>query len=418
MNISDVYSIFKRHPFICTDTREITKGSIFFALKGENFNGNKFAEKAIDEGCAYAIIDEEDFCKNNKIILVENALVCLQKLAKHHREQLPIPIIGITGTNGKTTSKELIHAVLKSEMNCFATKGNLNNHIGVPLSILEMTKSTEIGIIEMGANHQYEIEFLCNIVQPTHAVITNIGLAHLEGFGDLQGVIDTKNELYKYISKTKGYVFVNSADDMLVKLSEGIKRATYGKTGMINATIANTTPFISINYKNELIKSKLIGNYQFDNIILSICIGNHFNISLQNIKQAIEEYTPENNRSQMIETANNKLILDAYNANPSSMGAMLYSFAEQEYTNKICILGDMLELGSHSAYEHQKIFNLCKELNLQCYFIGVEFNKTNNKSFISKNSFEQYLKDNPIANKTILLKGSRGVELEKLITLL
>ena len=418
MNISDLYSIFKRHPSICTDTRKITKGSIFFALKGENFNGNKFAEKAINEGCAYAIIDEEGFCKNNNLILVENALICLQKLAKYHREQLSIPIIGITGTNGKTTSKELIHAVLKSEMNCFATKGNLNNHIGVPLSILEMTKSTEIGIIEMGANHQYEIEFLCNIVQPTHAVITNIGLAHLKGFGDLQGVIGAKNELYKYISKTKGYAFVNSDDDMLLKLSAGIKRTTYGKTGVINAIISNTTPFISINYKNELIKSKLIGNYQFDNITLSICIGNHFNISLQNIKQAIEEYTPENNRSQMIETANNTLILDAYNANPSSMEAMLYSFAEQEYTNKICILGDMLELGSHSAYEHQKIFNLSKELNLKCYFIGVEFNKIINKSFISKNTFEQYLKDNPIANKTILLKGSRSVELEKLIALL
>ena len=418
MNISDLHSIFKRYPFICTDTRRITKGSIFFALKGEKFNGNKFAEKAINEGCAYAIVDEEGLYENDKIILVENALVCLQKLAKYHREKLYIPIIGITGTNGKTTSKELIQAVLKSEMNCFATKGNLNNHIGVPLSILKMTKSTEIGIIEMGANHRHEIEFLCNIVQPTHAVITNIGLAHLGGFGNLQGVSDTKNELYKYISKAKGYVFVNSTDDTLVKLSEGIKRTTYGKTGMINTIISNTTPFISINYKNELIKSKLIGNYQFDNITLSICIGDYFNISLQNIKQAIEEYTPGNNRSQIIETTNNKLILDAYNANPSSMKAMLYSFAEQEYTNKICILGDMLELGGHSAYEHQKIFNLSQKLNLKCYFIGVEFNKISNESFISKKVFEQYLKDNPIANKTILLKGSRSVELEKLVTLL
>jgi len=418
MNISDVYSIFKRHPFICTDTREITKGSIFFALKGENFNGNKFAEKAINEGCAYAIIDEEDFCKNNKIILVENALVCLQKLAKHHREQLPIPIIGITGTNGKTTSKELIHAVLKSEMNCFATKGNLNNHIGVPLSILEMKKSTEIGIIEMGANHQYEIEFLCNIVQHTHAVITNIGLAHLEGFGDLQGVIDTKNELYKYISKTKGYVFVNSADDMLVKLSEGIKRATYGKTGMINATIANTTPFISIKYKNKLIESKLIGSYQFENIMLSICIGDFFNISLQNIKQAIEEYAPDNNRSQMIETINNKLILDAYNANPSSMNAMLCSFEDQKYENKICILGDMLELGDYSQDEHTKIVNLCQRLSLKCYFIGIEFNKVTKNSFISTDDFGKYLDNKPLSNKTILLKGSRGIKLEKLVPFL
>ena len=270
----------------------------------------------------------------------------------------------------------------------------------------------------MGANHPNEIEFLCSIAQPTHSAITNIGLAHLEGFDNLEGVVRTKNELYKYIAKNKGHVFVNNENDLLLKLSAGINHTTYGETGMVNATIANTTPFISINYNNKLIKSKLIGNYQFENIMLSVCIGDFFNISLQNIKHAIEEYTPSNNRSQILKTKKNKLILDAYNANPSSMNAMLCSFSRQEYENKICILGDMLELGDYAQDEHKKIVNLCKKLSLECYFVGIEFNKVNNNAFINTNDFSKYLDNKSLSNKTILLKGSRGVELERLVPFL
>ena len=418
MNILKLYSIFNENPLICTDSRKTIRNSIFFALQGEHFNGNKYALRAIENGCSYAIIDDKDYHKHPNTILVKNVLETLQELATYHRKQLTIPIIGITGTNGKTTSKELINNILSTELTTYATQGNLNNHIGVPLSILRISNDTEIGIIEMGANHPNEIEFLCSIAQPTHAAITNIGLAHLEGFDNLEGVINTKNELYKYISKTKGYAFVNSADDRLLKLSVGIKRTTYGQTGMINATIENATPFISINYKKKLIKSKLIGNYQFENMMLSVCIGDFFNISLQNIKHAIEEYTPSNNRSQILKTKKNELILDAYNANPASMSAMLCSFAEQEYENKICILGDMLELGDYAQDEHEKIVNLCKKLSLECYFVGIEFNKVNKNSFINTDDFGQYLDNKSLSNKTILLKGSRGIELERLVPFL
>jgi len=418
MKILKLYSIFNENPLICTDSRKTISNSIFFALQGEYFNGNKYALSAIKNGCSYAIIDEEDYHKNSNTILVKNVLETLQELATYHRKQLNIPIIGITGTNGKTTSKELINNILSAELTTYATQGNLNNHIGVPLSILGITKNTEIGIIEMGANHPNEIEFLCSIAQPTHAAITNIGLAHLEGFDNLEGVVNTKNELYKYIARNKGHVFVNNENEILLKLSARINRTTYGQTGMINATIANTTPFISIKYKNKLIESKLIGSYQFENIMLSICIGDFFNISLQNIKQAIEEYAPDNNRSQMIETINNKLILDAYNANPSSMNAMLCSFEDQKYENKICILGDMLELGDYSQDEHTKIVNLCQRLSLKCYFIGIEFNKVTKNSFISTDDFGKYLDNKPLSNKTILLKGSRGIKLEKLVPFL
>ena len=414
MNIKNLYSIFKENSTICTDSRKIKEKSIFFALKGENFNGNEYALKAINDGCSYAIIDEQDFNTHQNTILVKDVLTTLQELAKYHREQLSIPMIGITGTNGKTTSKELINTVLNSEKNCYATKGNLNNHIGVPLSILEINKKHEIAIIEMGANHQKEIEFLCNIAQPTHGVITNIGSAHLEGFGNLQGVINTKNELYQFIAKTNGHLFVNSADDLLLKLSDSISKTTYGETGDIKGEIKSNTPFLTLRYQTYPINSQLIGNFQFSNIMLAICIGDYFDISTDNIKKSIESYTPTNNRSQIIETKNNILILDAYNANPSSMKAMLLSFSEQKHTNKLCVLGDMLELGKESEKEHQAIITLCKKLNLNCYYIGEEFKKVNQKAFENREAFEKELEQKMISGKTILLKGSRGIGLEKL----
>ena len=375
MEISELYKIYKSKSSICTDTRKIKKGGLFFALKGENFNGNLFAAKAISDGCSFAIIDEKKIAKNDKFILVKNVLETLQNLARHHRKQLSIPIIGITGTNGKTTSKELIHAVLKSELNSYATKGNLNNHIGVPLSILEITKEHEIAIIEMGANHEKEIEFLCEIAKPTHGVITNIGSAHLEGFKDHQGVINAKNELFNFIKKNNGVLFVNDDDNLLLNLSEKIERITYGNNGFCKGFITKNTPFLNIKVSNTEINSQLIGEYQFSNIMLAVCIGNKFNIKDSNIKKAIQNYTPKNNRSEILKTKDNLLILDAYNANPSSMKAMITSFSKQDYTNKLCILGDMLELGEYTIKEHSAILDLIDILNLEIILIGKEFSK-------------------------------------------
>ena len=418
MEISELYKIYKSKSSICTDTRKIKKGGLFFALKGENFNGNLFAAKAISDGCSFAIIDEKKIATNDKFILVKNVLETLQNLARHHRKQLSIPIIGITGTNGKTTSKELIHAVLKSELNSYATKGNLNNHIGVPLSILEITKEHEIAIIEMGANHEKEIEFLCDIAKPTHGVITNIGSAHLEGFKNHQGVINAKNELFNFIKKNNGLLFVNDDDNLLLNLSEKIERITYGNNGFCKGFITKNTPYLSIKFSHTEINSKLIGEYQFSNIMLAVCIGNKFNIKDLNIQKAIENYTPKNNRSEILKTKDNLLILDAYNANPSSMKAMITSFSKQDYTNKLCILGDMLELGEYTIKEHSAILDLIDTLNLEIILIGKEFSKISKEAFKDRNAFEIFLKSNPIKNKTILLKGSRGIGLEKLQAML
>ena len=418
MEISELYKIYKSKSSICTDTRKIKKGGLFFALKGENFNGNLFAAKAISDGCSFAIIDEKKIATNDKFILVKNVLETLQNLARHHRKQLSIPIIGITGTNGKTTSKELIHAVLKSELNSYATKGNLNNHIGVPLSILEITKEHKIAIIEMGANHEKEIEFLCEIAKPTHGVITNIGSAHLEGFKNHQGVINAKNELFNFIKKNNGLLFVNDDDNLLLNLSEKIERITYGNNGFCKGFITKNTPFLNIKVSNTEINSQLIGEYQFSNIMLAVCIGNKFNIKDLNIQKAIENYTPKNNRSEILKTKDNLLILDAYNANPSSMKAMITSFSKQDYTNKLCILGDMLELGEYTIKEHSAILDLIDTLNLEIILIGKEFSKISKEAFKDRNAFEIFLKSNPIKNKTILLKGSRGIGLEKLQAML
>ena len=418
MQIQKLYQFFLKHPIICTDSRKITKGSIFFSLKGKIFNGNKFAEKAIKDGCSFAIIDEKKYAINDKFILVDDVLGTLQNLAKHHRTLLNIPIIGITGTNGKTTSKELINAVLSSEKCCYATKGNFNNHIGVPLSILEITSSHEIAIIEMGANHIGEIAFLCNISQPIFGVITNIGKAHLEGFGSFESVIKAKSELYNYIQKNNGNVFVNNEAELLIELADNIRKTTYGKNGDYKGSIASNTPFVSVQFGENSIISNLIGDYQFYNIMLAISVGKYFEITDKNIKKAIESYTPKNNRSEIIKTKSNTIILDAYNANPSSMTAMLHSFAKQNYENKLCILGDMLEMGNTSLQEHKAIIDLANELKLECIFIGTEFAQVHKQVYNSTDKFSEFLKEKPIKNKTILLKGSRGITLEKLVELL
>ena len=415
MKIQNLYKIYLNHPNICIDSRKAKSNSIFFAIRGENFNGNKFAKEALKKGCEYAIVDEEINDKNKRFILVKDCLQTLQKLASFHRKKLNLTIIGITGSNGKTTSKELIFSVLSTKYNTHATKGNLNNHIGVPLSVLEICEKTEISIIEMGANHTNEISLLSNIAKPNFGIITNIGKAHLKGFGSLDGVIQAKRELYENIKVNNNKIFLNNDDSLLKKISRNLNTITYGKTGDFNGRLLESNLYAKVLYNKTEINSKLIGDYQFHNIMLAISIGKYFNVTTNNIKKAIESYIPTNNRSEIIKTLKNTIILDAYNANPSSMQQMIISFSRKKLKNKICILGDMFELGDYSYTSHKEIIKLVNELNIKTYFIGKEFKKALKESFSSRNDFEIVLSKKNISNKTILIKGSRGVELEKLV---
>ena len=416
MKISDLYKIFLKYPKVSTDSRNIDKDCIFFSLSGPNFDGNKFAKQALDKGALYAIVSNEKYALNNKYIVVENTLTTLQDLAKFHRNKLKIPFIAITGTNGKTTSKELIYNCLQKSLSTGYTKGNLNNHIGVPLTILTITKEHQIAIIEMGANHIGEIKLLCEITQPNYGVITNIGLAHLEGFKSLEGIQRAKKELYDYIKLSNGSIFINNEDKFLNTISTDIKRISYGKSGDVAGNIASSIPFININYKGTIINSNLSGNYQFDNIMLSICIAEYFQIKYVDIVKAISEYTPSNNRSQIIKTSNNKILLDAYNANPSSMKASIDSFASDKNSNKILILGDMFELGDYSSEEHKKIVELAKRTKIKSFFIGKNFKYHNTEnSYDTIENFIKNLEENPILDCFIFIKGSRGIALEKLV---
>ena len=356
MKIIELYTLFKLYPKIITDSRCVENNSIFFALKGENFDGNKFAIKALESGAKYAVIDNAKFKLNDNFILVDNVLKCLQQLASFHREQFVIPLIGITGTNGKTTTKELIHTVLKRKFKTHATKGNFNNHIGVPLTLLEMPLNTEIAIIEMGANHQGEIKELCEIAKPNYGLITNIGKAHLEGFGGFEGVVKAKNELYNFI-RNYGRAFLNSDNKLLSELAENLNSIKYGtkQDSDCFAEILEINPYVKLRWNNIDIQSNLIGKYNFENILAAICIGNFFNVAHSNIKSAVENYIPQNNRSQIVQTKTNKILLDAYNANPTSMSLAIESFELLKSKTKVVILGDMLELGDESIFEHKEI---------------------------------------------------------------
>jgi len=403
-NMNQLYSIYLKHQLICIDSRNIKKNAIFFALKGDNFNGNKYAQEAIDKGCAYAVIDENKYEKNEKFVLVENVLETLQNLAHHHRKQLKIPVIGITGTNGKTTTKELIKDVLNKKYKTYATQGNLNNHIGVPLSVLSITRDIEIAIIEMGANHIGEIIALCKIAQPNHGLITNIGKAHLEGFGSFEGVITAKKELYNYLKQNNGIAFVNSDNLLLMKLSNTQNRITY-KT------------------QKEAINTQLIGKHNLENILAAICVGHYFKVKESDIEQAIENYQPADNRSQIIKTKKNTVLLDAYNANPMNMEAVINHFAQMKAENKVVILGDMLELGSYSLQEHQAVTELLKKQNFnRVILVGDNFSKVKNnincKHFADAGIASNWLKHQNIKDAFILIKGSRGIELEKLMEVL
>ncbi|NJB82587.1 UDP-N-acetylmuramoyl-tripeptide--D-alanyl-D-alanine ligase [Wenyingzhuangia aestuarii] len=401
-----------------TDTRKITQGAIFFALKGERFNANTFAKQALEQGAAYVVIDEEEFYIDHRTILVPNVLDKLQQLAHYHREYLAIPIIALTGSNGKTTTKELIREVLATQYNVTATVGNLNNHIGVPLTLLSMTAKTEIGVVEMGANHLKEIQHLCFIAAPNYGYITNFGKAHLEGFGSEEGIIQGKSEMYNYIANSEGTAFVNQEEQRMVDEAE------YCECIFINpheTPLLELTPYVQLAYDNHVIQSNLIGKYNYNNIIAAITIGNHFNIADENIKKAIESYIPENNRSQIIQKNGNQIILDAYNANPTSMEAALDNLNSLDEVHKSVILGDMFELGSTSATEHKNIVKKALDSKFDTIiFIGENFyqQKQNGAHFFA--SFDE-LKDNfPLNfnNHTLLIKGSRGMALERVLDIL
>jgi UDP-N-acetylmuramoyl-tripeptide--D-alanyl-D-alanine ligase len=423
MNIEVLYLIFQSHPTISTDNRKVSEGCLFFALKGENFNGNQFAKNAIEKGASFAIIDEEEYELSNKYILVKDVLKTLQKLANYHRKQFDIPFIGITGTNGKTTTKEFISTILRKKYKTTFTQGNLNNHIGVPITLLSIPIDCEIAIIEMGANHIGEIDFLCKMTEPNYGIITNIGTAHIEGFGSINGVKQTKNELYLFIKSINGKVFVNSGDKVLIELSSDINKITYGNSNAdCMGKLISSTPSVELKWNNINITSNLYGGYNYENILAAICIGNHFDIDSKNIKEAIEEYYPTNNRSQIIEIDNNTIFLDAYNANPTSMNSAIDTFIENKSENKLMILGDMLELGKISQEEHQKIATKVYQSKIDTLFIGNEFNAISNKyNFIFLKDVSAvigWLKHSRVVNHQILIKGSRGIRLEGIISYL
>ena len=427
MNIEQLHNLFLQCHLVCTDTRKVLKNDMYFALKGEHFNGNAFANEAIKKGAKYAIIDEEAFCHIPQTILVPNVLETLQELAAFHRTYLNIPIIAITGSNGKTTTKELINITLSKKYKTVATIGNLNNHIGVPLTLLSMDKATEIGIVEMGANHLKEIEFLCHIAKPDYGYITNFGKAHLEGFGSLEGVIKGKCELYDYLKANKKIIFVNGHDATQIEKTKHSKIFLFGKTNNhfdVSIDFVRANPFVKSSYNHLEIQSQLIGEYNFNNISAAIAIANYFKVEDEQIKTAIESYIPSNNRSQIIKKGTNKIILDAYNANPTSMAAALHNFEKQKGEHKIVILGDMFELGNSTKKEHQHIVNLFASLKLEnIILIGENFFKTevSTESILVFKSFETFKDGFDLAlirNTTFLIKGSRGMALERVLKLL
>ena len=432
----ELYSLFLQHPLICTDSRNCPADSLFFALKGDNFNANAFAKTALANGCAYAIVDEAEFAIDEKYILVDDVLTTLQQLARYHRQQLGTTVIGITGTNGKTTTKELIAAVLKEKFNTLYTQGNLNNHIGVPLTLLQLKAEHEIAIIEMGANHQGEIKLLAEIACPDLGIITNVGKAHLEGFGSFEGVKKTKAELYDYISANGQLIFINKDNEHLMEMAAksgiGDKRREYSlnseqSNGYIYGQINSCSPFLtmkcSINNSDFFdIETKLIGVYNAENVLAAVTIGEFLGVDKLAIKAGLEKYTPQNNRSQLTVTTKNKLVVDAYNANPTSMKAAITNFGQMDVEHKVLILGDMLELGEQSDYEHNQIIALLNQYNFEkVILVGPQFGKTNNQfhCFDNIDALLAELSDkNDINNCYILIKGSRGIKLEKVLSVL
>lgn len=431
MSIEQLYTIYKQYPSVQTDTRKLQKGDIYFALKGENFNGNTFVQKAIEAGAAYAVIDEEQYAAPGKTILVENVLITLQQLANYHRKQfnnLPggrqVPFIAITGSNGKTTTKELIHAVLATVYKTYTTEGNLNNHIGIPLTLLKIKDDAEIAVIEMGANHQKEIESYCVYTQPTHGIITNCGKAHLEGFGGTEGVKKGKGELYTYLRINNGTAFVMWDYDYLQEMSKGIPSIVkYGTTHAdIKGRLLKSNPFLEVEIKNDFdtgsIKTQLVGDYNLSNVLAAVTLGKYFNVPANKIKEAIENYSPSNSRSQLIEKDTNKIILDAYNANPSSMKLAIENFSRLPAENKVLMLGAMAELGEESIAEHISIIDLIKQSNWKAVvLVGSDFLQIQHPyySFATAIEAKSWLQAQHFENTHLLIKGSRSMKMEMVL---
>lgn len=424
MEIARLYQLFLQTNGVITDTRNLKEKGMFFALKGANFNGNNFALAALENGCAYAVVDEPQDSENARILLVDNVLLTLQKLANYHRRQFNIPVIGITGSNGKTTSKELAGAVLKKKFNTLVTEGNLNNHLGVPFTLLRLNAEHQMAIIEMGANKPGDIKELVEIAEPTHGIITNIGAAHIEGFGSLEGVIKTKGEMYDFIAGNAGEIFVYAEDETLLNiLPKNVVTHTFGvELGEVRGAILNQNPFVhfawsSGAYQSPVLRTNLVGRYNFTNFLLAISLGVHFGVDMDLINQAIENYLPSNNRSQVTKSSRNTLIVDCYNANATSMKAALQSFAEMGGSTKWVILGDMLELGDISDVEHKKIIDFLETNKLNALLVGKEMGKitTHYKQYAT---WQDVLADgvlNEMNDAIVLLKGSRGIRLEELI---
>ena len=441
MNIESLYKIFQSHPIVTTDSRDCPKGSIFFALKGDSFDGNAYAEKAIEAGCSYAVVDEKEYCKNEHFILVDDVLTTLQQLANYHRRALGTPIIGVTGTNGKTTTKELIAAVLSQQYNVLYTQGNFNNHIGVPKTLLRLTKQHDIAVIEMGANHPGEIKTLVEIVEPDHGIITNVGKAHLEGFGSFEGVVRTKGELYDFLRKKscatadeekKPKVFIHGENEHLMGIAQGLHLIIYGMEDKpeysVVGKMGECNPFLNFCWKRNdgknlinHVNSHLIGSYNIYNMLAAATIGLSFGITEEKISQALANYIPSNNRSQLTVTQHNKLIVDAYNANPTSMNAALQNFCNMKVAPKMAIIGEMRELGESSVEEHQRVVDYLKDSDIQeIWLVGEEFSKTTTEFRIFKNVEEvkQEIAKAIPQNLYILIKGSNATRLFQLPELL
>lgn len=429
MNIESLYIKFQASSGITTDSRQCPINSIFFALKGESFNGNLYAEMAVQKGCSYAVVDEKEHANDERFILVDDVLTTLQLLANHHRRTLGTPIIGITGSNGKTTTKELLAAVLKQRFNLHFTQGNFNNHIGVPLTLLQLQKEHEMAIIEMGANHQGEIGELCAIAEPNIGIITNIGKAHLEGFGGIEGVTKTKKELYDFIRAHNGKLFVNGQDDLLMSLSDGIERVCYNAlTSVYEVSVAESIPAVSLRVlqgdSEGVIQTQMVGEYNCTNVAAVLELGNSYGISFNQMKLAIEAYEPSNNRSQIVEKENNRIILDAYNANPASMAVALDNFAKLNVSHKVVLLGAMKELGEYSIEEHQAIVDaITGDVFQSKMVVGEEFFLLPNRPkdvvfFKTIEEIKSYLREHSIEGATILIKGSRSMKMESIVDLL
>ncbi|MCB9195236.1 MAG: UDP-N-acetylmuramoyl-tripeptide--D-alanyl-D-alanine ligase [Flavobacteriales bacterium] len=424
MNTKELYQKFLEcNQEICTDTRKIIEGSLFFALKGDNFNGNEYAQQALEKGAKYAIVDEDKYIGEH-IILVKDVLRSLQDLANYHRKQFNIPFIGITGSNGKTTTKELIAAVLKKQYNPLVTEGNLNNHLGVPFTLLKLRSEHDIAVIEMGANKPGDIEELCHIAEPTHGIITNIGKAHIEGFGSYEGVIRTKTELYNFIEDVQGTVFINADDIVLLKNAPACELISYGTKGQVKCEINELDPYLTFkwsagDYHSPMINSHLVGSYNLPNFNASICIGLFFDVAPELINEALQNYTPTNNRSQISKINSCTVIMDCYNANPTSMVGALENFAAMKGAKKLAFIGDMKELGAISEEEHLAIIDWLSKNGIETILIGDEFSRLAKDQLSFRNVDEFLSKDtryNSIRDHLILLKGSRSIQLEKLVT--